>query len=72
MESRVLGHFFRESLCYFNINDFMISIWYMIGSISFLLGSTSTVGYWFFIIGSIQLSLRPLIRIIHFKKYRKN
>ncbi|WP_193224468.1 YrhK family protein [Bacillus sp. B1-b2] len=50
----------------------MISIWYMIGSISFLLGSTSTVGYWFFIIGSIQLSLRPLIRIIHFKKYRKN
>ncbi|MDL4842175.1 YrhK family protein [Aquibacillus rhizosphaerae] len=49
----------------YNINDFLISLWFLIGSIFFFYESWKTIGIWFFVIGSAQLSVRPMIRIIH-------
>ncbi|UFU00854.1 YrhK family protein [Radiobacillus kanasensis] len=49
----------------YNLNDFLISIWFLIGSIMFLFEEWKHVGIWLFIIGSGQLAIRPTIRIIH-------
>jgi hypothetical protein len=52
------------------LNDFLIAIWFLVGSIFFLFASLEKPGVWLFILGSAQLSIRPIIRIahrIHFK-----
>ncbi|QDP40015.1 YrhK family protein [Radiobacillus deserti] len=59
----------------YNINDFLISIWFLVGSIMFLYEEWKRVGVWLFIIGSGQLAIRPTIRIIHhihLKRHIKN
>jgi hypothetical protein len=53
------------------LNDFLIGLWFLIGSILFLNESTATTGTWLFIVGSFQLIIRPAIRLaahIHLKK----
>lgn len=53
------------------LNDLLIAVWFIVGSVLFFWASTSTVGVWFFLIGSIQLMLRPLIRLtrrVHLKR----
>ncbi|MGA4493689.1 YrhK family protein [Vreelandella venusta] len=54
------------------MNDFMIGIWFVIGSICFFYDDTiQTIGVWLFLIGSIQLLIRPTIRLhryIYFKQ----
>ena len=53
------------------LNDFLIGIWFLIGSFFFLNESLVTDGTWLFIIGSAQLLIRPGIRLaahIHLKK----
>jgi hypothetical protein len=53
-------------------NDFLLGIWFTLGSICFFYeGSLKTVGVWLFVIGSVQLLLRPAIRLhryIYFKQ----
>ncbi len=53
-------------------NDFMLGIWFTVGSFCFFYqGAVQTVGVWLFVIGSIQLLLRPAIRLhryIYFKR----
>ena len=44
-------------------NDFLIGVMFVVGSVLFLSESTSTVGTWFFIVGSVQLLIRPSIRL---------
>jgi hypothetical protein len=45
------------------INDAMIGIWFVIGSVLFFSPTTTRAGTWLFVIGSIQLTIRPVIRL---------
>ncbi|NYS60421.1 YrhK family protein [Vreelandella salicampi] len=46
------------------LNDFMLGIWFTIGSVCFFYdGEIQTAGVWLFVIGSIQLLIRPAIRL---------
>lgn len=56
---------------FYNLNDILIGIWFLIGSILFFWTTTKDAGIWLFVLGSAQLLIRPLIRIIrkvHLKK----
>lgn len=55
------------------INDLMVAAWFVAGSILFFFGSTTTLGTWMFLLGSIQLAIRPIIRLarrIHLRRFR--
>lgn len=45
-------------------NDFLIAIWFLIGSIFFLFPSLERAAAWLFVIGSFQFIVRPTIRLI--------
>ncbi len=45
------------------LNDIMIGIWFVIGSFLFLSPATTEAGTWLFIIGSMQMLVRPGIRL---------
>lgn len=44
-------------------NDVMIALWFIAGSILFFSPAYTTLGTWFFLAGSIELLIRPLIRL---------
>lgn len=44
------------------VNDLLIGCWFTVGSILFLLDVTM-VGSWLFLIGSVELLIRPVIRL---------
>lgn len=44
-------------------NDSLIALWFIIGSILFFSPDTTTAGTWLFLIGSVQLLVRPVIRL---------
>ena len=44
------------------LNDIVIAVWFIIGSVLFFSVSTSTLGTWLFLFGSIQMAVRPAIR----------
>jgi hypothetical protein len=44
-------------------NDFLIAVWFVLGSIFFFFKSTEILATWFFLIGSIQFLARPAIRL---------
>ena len=44
-------------------NDFLIAIWFLVGSILFLFPEYETVAIWLFTIGSFQFLIRPTIRL---------
>jgi len=46
-------------------NDFLIGLWFLVGSVAFLRPSWQEFGTWLFIIGSAELLLRPMIRLAH-------
>lgn len=45
------------------LNDVLIAVFFIIGSILFFQESTATAGTWLFLLGSIELLLRPVIRL---------
>ncbi|WP_010525681.1 YrhK family protein [Nesterenkonia sp. F] len=45
------------------VNDILIAVWFTIGSVLFFFTSTTVAGTWLFLIGSIQLLIRPVIRL---------
>ena len=45
------------------VNDVMVALWFVIGSILFFSDDTTTAGTWLFLIGSVQLLIRPVIRL---------
>ncbi|WP_252106128.1 MULTISPECIES: YrhK family protein [unclassified Halomonas] len=54
------------------VNDILIGIWFVIGSVCFFFeGSVQTIGVWLFLIGSVQLLIRPLIRLHRFIYFRR-
>ncbi|OLT35021.1 hypothetical protein BJF84_15870 [Rhodococcus sp. CUA-806] len=55
------------------VNDIAIAVWFIAGSILFFSESTTTVGTWLFLGGSIELLIRPVIRLsrrIHLQRVR--
>lgn len=58
-ELRIRGVYETVSI----INDIMVALWFVVGSILFFSEATTTVGTWFFLVGSIQLLIRPVIRL---------
>ncbi|WP_367998792.1 YrhK family protein [Priestia megaterium] len=56
------------------INDFLIGIWFLIGNILFLYDSLKNIRVCLFILGSVQLLIRPTIKLVHdfhLRKYLK-
>ncbi|SFT46182.1 YrhK-like protein [Actinopolyspora lacussalsi subsp. righensis] len=54
-------------------NDILIALWFMVGSILFFWEATTTEGTWLFLIGSIELAIRPAIRLsrrVHLRRLR--
>ncbi|MEN0101399.1 MAG: YrhK family protein [Curtobacterium sp.] len=45
------------------VNDVMVALWFVVGSILFFSESTTIAGTWLFLIGSVQLLIRPVIRL---------
>lgn len=53
------------------VNDMMIGVWFAVGSVFFFYTATETAGIWLFLIGSVQLLIRPIIRLtrnVHLKR----
>ncbi|WOD07645.1 YrhK family protein [Marinomonas sp. GJ51-6] len=46
------------------LNDLLIAVWFLIGSFFFLNDSLVESGTWLFIVGSAQLIIKPLIKLI--------
>ncbi len=56
-------------------NDILVGLWFIIGSILFFWASTSTLAIWLFLLGSIEMIIRPIIRLarkLHISKIRGN
>jgi len=54
------------------LNDLMIAVWFIVGSFLFFSESTTYTGTWLFVAGSIQLAIRPAIRLrrhVHLRHY---
>ena len=45
------------------VNDLLIALWFLIGSVLFFWESTLVAGTWLFVLGSLQLAIRPVIRL---------
>ncbi|MEK6462706.1 YrhK family protein [Pseudonocardia tropica] len=55
------------------VNDILIGIWFLVGSILFFSDSTTYTGTWLFVIGSVELLIRPIIRLarhVHLRRIR--
>ena len=44
-------------------NDLLIGLWFVVGSILFFYESLAYYGTWLFVIGSVQMLIRPTIRL---------
>ncbi len=52
-------------------NDILIALWFVAGSICFFHESTQTAGTWMFLVGSFQLLVRPMIRLVRLVHIRR-
>lgn len=53
------------------LNDILIAVWFTIGSVFFFFESLTFTGTVLFLLGSLQLLIRPLIRLrrrVHLKR----
>ena len=44
-------------------NDLLVAVWFVVGSVLFLSPDTARAGTWLFLVGSVQLMIRPAIRL---------
>lgn len=44
-------------------NDILIALWFIAGSIMFFSPTWTTLGTWCFLLGSVELLVRPVIRL---------
>jgi hypothetical protein len=57
------------------LNDFLIAVWFLVGSFFFLSNSLVESGTWLFIVGSAQLLIKPILKLfslIHVSKVYKD
>lgn len=55
------------------VNDILVAVWFIVGSVLFFGETTAVAGTWFFLIGSVELLIRPMIRLarrIHIQRVR--
>ncbi|GEB53045.1 MULTISPECIES: YrhK family protein [Streptomyces] len=55
------------------LNDVLIAVWFIVGSVLFFSTAWATPGTWCFLLGSVQLLIRPLIRFsrhLHLQRVR--
>ena len=45
-------------------NDILVGMWFVIGSIFFFYDSLAYAGTWLFVIGSVEMLIRPVIRLV--------
>lgn len=45
------------------LNDILVAVWFIIGSVLFFFPETTEAGTWLFLLGSIELLIRPVIRL---------
>lgn len=45
------------------LNDILIGLWFLVGSILFFSEETTYAGTWLFVLGSVELLVRPGIRL---------
>lgn len=45
------------------VNDVLIAVWFTVGSVLFFSEATTTAGTWLFVLGSVELMIRPAIRL---------
>lgn len=45
------------------LNDALIALWFIVGSIMFFSPDWETIGTWCFVFGSTELMIRPAIRL---------
>lgn len=45
------------------VNDILVALWFTVGSVLFFSDATTTAGTWLFLVGSVELMIRPLIRL---------
>ncbi|SFO96244.1 YrhK family protein [Salibacterium halotolerans] len=58
--------FFQKKYTVLNtLNDFLLGLEFLIGSIFFFFEPFKNAGIWLFVIGSLQLIIRPTIRLVH-------
>lgn len=53
------------------VNDILIAAWFIAGSVLFFHTSTADLGTWMFLLGSIELAIRPTIRLIRYVHLRR-
>ncbi|WP_370591111.1 YrhK family protein [Saccharopolyspora montiporae] len=54
-------------------NDLLIGTWFVIGSFFFFSEALTYAGTWLFVLGSIEMLIRPLIRLtrrLHLRSFR--
>lgn len=54
-------------------NDILIALWFLAGSVMFFSKAWMTTGTWCFLVGSIELLIRPAIRLsrhVHVRRMR--
>lgn len=54
------------------INDLLIGGWFLVGSFFFFSPSLTHIGTWLFVLGSIEMLIRPAIRFtrrVHLRRY---
>ena len=45
------------------LNDVLVGLWFLVGSVLFFSDATQTAGTWCFVLGSVELLIRPVIRL---------
>jgi hypothetical protein len=56
------------------LNDLCIAVWFIVGSVMFFSPHWTQLGTWCFLLGSVQLLIRPLIRLtrhVHLRRIRR-
>lgn len=54
-------------------NDLLIGTWFLVGSFFFFSPTLTHLGTWLFLLGSIEMLIRPVIRFtrrVHLRRYR--
>lgn len=59
-EELIVRHRFEV---YSILNDLLIALWFAVGSVFFLFESLYNAGIWLFVLGSVQLGVRPTLRL---------
>ncbi|ASU59288.1 MULTISPECIES: YrhK family protein [Nocardiopsis] len=57
------------------VNDILIALWFIAGSIMFFSEAWTTAGTWCFLVGSVELLIRPVIRLgrqLHIRRVRSS